>query len=84
MYILQVMVGELPSDFLRINSTPQQQQSYADERVARILQAQQQAGFMPIPANVRGRLNVSIVQVDGLDFVSYMYPGSTITIDFNG
>lgn len=57
------MTGELPTDFLRFNSTPQQQQTYADERVAQILQAQQQAGFMPIPANVRGRLNVSLVQV---------------------
>ena len=57
------MVGELPGDFLRLNSTVQQQQTYADERVAQILQAQQQAGFMPVPANTRGRLNVSLVQV---------------------
>ncbi|WAR06925.1 TOLIP-like protein [Mya arenaria] len=56
----QVMVGELPTDFLRINGTPQQQQAYADERVARVLQAQQ--SYMPIPANVKGRLNISIVQ----------------------
>jgi len=63
MYVLymQVMVGELPGDFLRISSTPQQQQAYADERVARVLQAQQ--NFMPIPANIKGRLNISIVQV---------------------
>lgn len=57
-----VMVGELPSDFLRISSTPQQQQSLADERVAQILQAQQQAGYYSVPANIKGRLNISIVQ----------------------
>jgi len=61
---MQVMVGELPGDFLRISSTPQQQQAYADERVARVLQAQQ--NFMPIPANIKGRLNISIVQVSHL------------------
>lgn len=57
------MVGELPSDFLRVNGTPQQQQCYADERVAQILQAQQQAGYYSIPANIKGRINISIVQV---------------------
>lgn len=54
------MVGELPTGFLRIDSSPQQQQAYADERVARVLQAQQM--YQPIPANVKGRLNLSIVQ----------------------
>lgn len=58
------MVGELPNDFLRFNSTPQQQQCYADERVAQILQAQQQAGYYSMPANIKGRLNVSVVQVN--------------------
>ncbi|KAL4233058.1 hypothetical protein ACF0H5_007744 [Mactra antiquata] len=57
-----VMVGELPNDFLRFNSTPQQQQAFADERVAQILQAQQQAGYYSIPPNIKGRLNISIVQ----------------------
>ena len=59
----QVMVGELPGDFLRINATPQQQQCLADERVAQILQAQQQAGYGVLPSNIRGKLNISVVQV---------------------
>lgn len=57
-----VMVGELPGDFLRINGTPQQQQALADERVAQILQAQQQAGYYSMPANIKGRINISVVQ----------------------
>lgn len=57
-----VMVGDLPGDFLRINGTAQQQQCYADERVAQILQAQQQAGYYAMPANIKGRINISIVQ----------------------
>ena len=57
------MVGELPGDFLRIGSTSQQQQCMADERVAQILQAQQQAGYGVIPSNIRGKLNISVVQV---------------------
>lgn len=58
------MVGELPSDFLRVGqSTPQQQQCMADERVAQILQAQQQAGYGVIPSNIKGKLSISIVQV---------------------
>ena len=56
-------MGELPGDFLRINSTPQQQQCLADERVAQILQAQQQAGYGVLPSNIRGKLNISVVQV---------------------
>lgn len=58
----QVMIGELPGDFLRV-SYNQQQQMMADERIAQILQAQQQAGFMhPVPANIQGRLSLSVVQ----------------------
>lgn len=60
------MIGELPGDFLRV-SYNQQQQMMADERIAQILQAQQQAGFMhPVPANIQGRLSLSVVQVSGL------------------
>ena len=67
-YFLQVMVGELPGDFLRLDArtTSQQQQSMADERVAQILQAQQQAGYGVIPSNIRGKLNISVVQVSVL------------------
>lgn len=58
----QVMIGELPGDFLRV-SYNQQQQMISDERIAQILQAQQQAGFMhPVPANIQGRLSLSVVQ----------------------
>lgn len=57
----QVMVGELPGDFLRIGC-PNQQQYMTDERVAQILQAQQQAGYTTLPANIRGKLCISVVQ----------------------
>lgn len=54
------MLGELPNDFLRSGRTQEQE----DERIAHILQAQQQAGFVqPIPTNIAGRLSVTIVQV---------------------
>ena len=60
---MQVMIGELPGDFLRV-SGQQQQMMMADERIAQILQAQQQAGFMhPVPANVQGRLSLTVAQV---------------------
>lgn len=53
------MVGELPADFLR--ASPRQVQE--DQRIAQVLQAQQQAGFVQaLPANVQGRLSISIVQ----------------------
>lgn len=58
----QVMVGELPEDFLRMPSSTIQQQVIADSRVAQVLQAQQARGFSAIPANVTGRLNISITQ----------------------
>ncbi|XP_061176385.1 toll-interacting protein-like isoform X1 [Saccostrea echinata] len=59
----QVMIGELPNDFLRVSYNNTQQQVMGDERIAQILQAQQQAGFMaPIPANIQGRLSLTVVQ----------------------
>lgn len=59
------MIGELPGDFLRV-SYNQQQQMIGGERIAQILQAQQQAGFMhPVPTNIQGRLSLSVVQVSG-------------------
>ncbi|KAH9525127.1 hypothetical protein Btru_000371 [Bulinus truncatus] len=54
----QVMVGELPSDFLRTGPALTQEQE--DERIARILQAQQQAGH--VVSNFAGRLSISVVQ----------------------
>jgi toll-interacting protein len=57
----QVMVGDLPSDFLRTGPPLTQEQE--DERIARILQAQQQAGVNVISAaNFAGRLSISVVQ----------------------
>lgn len=56
------MVGELPSDFLRTGTPLTQEQE--DERIARILQAQQQAGVNVVSAsNFSGRLSISVVQV---------------------
>lgn len=55
------MVGELPRDFLRAGPPLTQEQE--DERIARILQAQQQAGMNVVtPANFAGRLSISVVQ----------------------
>ncbi|XP_056015742.1 toll-interacting protein-like isoform X2 [Ostrea edulis] len=62
-YQSAVMIGELPSDFLRVSYNDAQQQLMGDERIAQILQAQQQAGFMaPIPANIQGRLSLTVAQ----------------------
>ncbi|XP_023227655.1 toll-interacting protein B-like [Centruroides sculpturatus] len=55
----QVMVGDLPSDFLRISPTDQQQQLSADEQAAVALQHQISGGSFA-PANVTGRLSVVI------------------------
>lgn len=57
----QVMVGELPDDFLRVSSNPTEQQIAADERVAQILQAQHQAGMSFVAGSVAGRLSIKIV-----------------------
>ncbi|XP_076466850.1 toll-interacting protein A-like [Babylonia areolata] len=62
----QVMVGDLPADFLRAGGGaggggPRQEQE--DHRIAQVLQAQQQAGFVqPVAANLQGRLSITIVQ----------------------
>lgn len=58
----QVMVGELPEDFLRVPVDVAQAQVMADERVARLVQAQQQGGFVAIPANTVGRLTITVAQ----------------------
>lgn len=57
------MVGDLPEDFLRVPVDVAQAQVIADERVARLIQAQQQGGIMSVPANTVGRLTVTIAQV---------------------
>ena len=57
------MVGELPNDFLRTGPPLTQEQE--DERIARILQAQQQSGMNQVvtASNFAGRLSISVVQV---------------------
>ena len=63
------MVGELPSDFLRAGPALTQEQE--DERIAQILQAQQQAGMNVVtPSNFAGRLSISVVQVK-IVFISF-------------
>ena len=57
------MVGELPEDFLRVPVDASQAQVMADERVARLVQVQQQGGFVAIPANTVGRLTITLAQV---------------------
>ncbi|PVD28270.1 hypothetical protein C0Q70_10857 [Pomacea canaliculata] len=57
----QVMVGDLPRDFLRCSE--QRTQEEEDECIARILQAQQQAGVTSFASsNIAGRLSITIVQ----------------------
>ncbi|KAL3881563.1 hypothetical protein ACJMK2_027989 [Sinanodonta woodiana] len=58
----QVLVNELPEDFLRVGGSVQEQQVMTDERLAQILQAQQQAGVGMVPANLAGRLSLSVIQ----------------------
>lgn len=65
------MVGELPSDFLRTGPALTQEQE--DERIARALQAQQQAGHVMSSSNFAGRLSISVVQVLSVDrFRNYL------------
>ncbi|KAL8581490.1 hypothetical protein ACOMHN_042883 [Nucella lapillus] len=64
----QVMVGDLPADFLRADHRQvraEHGQVLEDQRITQVLQAQQQAGFvqaLPANVNVQGRLSISIVQ----------------------
>jgi hypothetical protein len=62
---LQVFVGQLPSDFLRINtataSSQQQQQEAADQQAA--LALQQQMVGVPYVQNATGRLSITVAQV---------------------
>ncbi|XP_074652595.1 toll-interacting protein-like [Tubulanus polymorphus] len=59
----QVKLGDLSPDFLRVGFNPAEQQVMTDAQHAQYLMAQQQAGFGPvIPANVIGRLSITIAQ----------------------
>ncbi|KAK6187648.1 hypothetical protein SNE40_005627 [Patella caerulea] len=60
----QVMVGDLPNDFLRVSASPegQNQQVMEDARIAQVIQAQQAGGFTMAPANAVGRLSISVVE----------------------
>ncbi|XP_064617999.1 toll-interacting protein A-like [Liolophura sinensis] len=58
----RVMLGDLPDDFLRVQTNPQQQQMAEDARIAQILQAQQQAGYVCQPSNITGKLSITVVQ----------------------
>ena len=53
------MVGELPPDFLRVTSSPEQQQIAADRQAAAYLQS---GGAVPVFAPAP-RLSVTVAQV---------------------
>jgi len=66
-----LLLGELPDDFLRITLSSQQQQFAADEQAAIALHQQQfvrpPAAYMPVtgavlPHNMRGRLDITVVE----------------------
>ena len=63
------MVGQLPSDFLRVSASPQQQQIHADQQTAALLQAQQ-PGYSFVSPNM-ARLSVTIAQVYFISFMCY-------------
>jgi len=56
---VQVLVGELPPDFLRVTSSPEQQQIAADRQAAAYLQS---GGAVPVFAPAP-RLSVTVAQV---------------------
>ena len=56
---VQVMVGELPGDFLRVTSSVEQQQIAADRQTAAYLQS---GGGMPVFAPA-SRLSITVAQV---------------------
>lgn len=59
--MLQVFLGPLPSDFLRISESVQQQQEAADRQAAIALQ-QQMAGAQPYVSHLVGRLSITVAQ----------------------
>lgn len=58
--MLQVFLGKLPDDFLRITTTDQQQQEAVDHQAA--LALQQQLVGTPYVQNAVGRLNITVAQ----------------------
>lgn len=58
----QVLVGELPEDFLRFQATEQQSQISLDEETARALQYQQSGWGQMYHPNIAGRLSITIAQ----------------------
>jgi len=57
---IQVMVGELPADFLRVTSSAEQRQIAADRQTAAYLQS---GGMMPVFAPA-SRLSITVAQVN--------------------
>jgi len=56
---LQVMVGDLPADFLRVSNSTEQRQIAADRQQAAMLQASGVSVFTPTAS----RLSITVVQL---------------------
>lgn len=62
------MLGDLPSDFLRVTPISAEQQLALDEQAA--LALQQQLSGNTFPTTVAGRLTISVIEVQ---FEAYIY-----------
>lgn len=59
---MQILLGPLPDDFLRVNVSAQEQQEAADRQAALALQQQYAGGTATYLTSVPGRLSITVAQ----------------------